>query len=80
MPHAPSASLTRRGLLAAGGALGLGALLAACGDGGGPYTLGALQLARALADVRALRRRRLPVVWLHLRDAADGTARLAEAL
>ena len=35
MPHAPSASLTRRGLLAAGGALGLGALLAACGDGGG---------------------------------------------
>ena len=45
-----------------------------------PYTLGALQLARALADVRALRRRRLPVVWLHLRDAADGTARLAEAL
>jgi hypothetical protein len=45
-----------------------------------PYSLGALQLARALADVRALRRRRLPVVWLHLRDAAAGTARLAEAL
>ena len=29
-----SAALSRRGLLAAGGALGLGALLAACGDGG----------------------------------------------
>jgi hypothetical protein len=44
------------------------------------YTLGALRLARALADVRALRRRRLPVVWLHLRDPAAGTARLTEAV
>lgn len=45
---------------------------------GQPYTLGALRLARALADVRALRRRQLPVVWLHLRDAAAGTARLID--
>ncbi|MER6065614.1 ABC transporter substrate-binding protein [Streptomyces sp. NPDC001792] len=32
MPHARASHLTRRGLLAAGGALGLGAALAACGD------------------------------------------------
>ncbi|MEU0002906.1 ABC transporter substrate-binding protein [Streptomyces sp. NPDC006314] len=32
MPHARASHLTRRGLLAAGGALGLGASLAACGD------------------------------------------------
>ncbi|MEU2926157.1 ABC transporter substrate-binding protein [Streptomyces sp. NPDC007251] len=32
MPHARATRLTRRGLLAAGGALGLGAALAACGD------------------------------------------------
>ncbi|MFF6995215.1 ABC transporter substrate-binding protein [Streptomyces sp. NPDC008313] len=32
MPNARSTSLTRRGILAAGGALGLGAVLAACGD------------------------------------------------
>ncbi|MEU6067159.1 ABC transporter substrate-binding protein [Streptomyces sp. NPDC047082] len=32
MPHARATHLTRRGLLAAGGALGLGAALAACGD------------------------------------------------
>jgi len=32
MPHARATHLTRRGLLAAGGALGLGAVLAACGD------------------------------------------------
>ncbi|MGW5458361.1 ABC transporter substrate-binding protein [Streptomyces sp. NPDC003996] len=32
MPHARASHLTRRGLLAAGGALGLGAVLAACGD------------------------------------------------
>jgi glucose-6-phosphate isomerase len=44
------------------------------------YTLGTLRLARALADVRALRRRRLPVVWLHLRDPVAGTARLTEAV
>ncbi|NBM19914.1 ABC transporter substrate-binding protein [Streptomyces sp. GC420] len=33
MPNARSAHFSRRGLLAAGGALGLGALLTACGDG-----------------------------------------------
>ncbi|MEV6289987.1 ABC transporter substrate-binding protein [Streptomyces sp. NPDC051896] len=32
MPHARASHLTRRGLLAAGGALGLGAVLAGCGD------------------------------------------------
>jgi iron complex transport system substrate-binding protein len=32
MPNARSSHLTRRGILAAGGALGLGAVLAACGD------------------------------------------------
>ena len=32
MPNARRLPLTRRGLLAAGGALGLGAALAACGD------------------------------------------------
>ncbi|WP_406392778.1 ABC transporter substrate-binding protein [Streptomyces sp. NBC_00882] len=32
MSHARAAHLTRRGILAAGGALGLGAVLAACGD------------------------------------------------
>jgi len=35
MPHARSTPFSRRGLLAAGGALGLGAALAACGDGKG---------------------------------------------
>ncbi|MFG2514384.1 ABC transporter substrate-binding protein [Streptomyces sp. NPDC048584] len=33
MSHARATHLTRRGILAAGGALGLGAVLAACGDG-----------------------------------------------
>ncbi|MFE3635120.1 ABC transporter substrate-binding protein [Streptomyces cellostaticus] len=33
MPHARSTHFSRRGLLAAGGVLGLGAALAACGDG-----------------------------------------------
>lgn len=33
MPNARAPRLTRRGILAAGGALGLGAALAACGDG-----------------------------------------------
>jgi glucose-6-phosphate isomerase len=45
---------------------------------GRPYTLGQLQQARALADVRALRRRGLPVLWLHLRDPAEAAARLIE--
>ncbi|WP_333773827.1 ABC transporter substrate-binding protein [Streptomyces sp. IBSBF 3136] len=35
MSYARATHLTRRGLLAAGGALGLGAALAACGDGNG---------------------------------------------
>lgn len=36
MPHTPeSPSLSRRGLLAAGGAVGIGTLLAACGNDGG---------------------------------------------
>ncbi|MCF3133132.1 ABC transporter substrate-binding protein [Streptomyces olivochromogenes] len=35
MPHARATHLTRRGILAAGGALGLGAALAACGDDDG---------------------------------------------
>ncbi|MFE0387423.1 ABC transporter substrate-binding protein [Streptomyces bungoensis] len=35
MPHTRALHPTRRGLLAAGGALGLGAALAACGDGKG---------------------------------------------
>ncbi|MEU7408345.1 ABC transporter substrate-binding protein [Streptomyces sp. NPDC042638] len=35
MPQARATHLTRRGLLAAGGVLGLGAALAACGDGKG---------------------------------------------
>ncbi|MFP8882868.1 ABC transporter substrate-binding protein [Streptomyces mangrovi] len=34
MSYARTANLSRRGILTAGGALGLGALLAACGDGG----------------------------------------------
>ncbi|MTE17861.1 ABC transporter substrate-binding protein [Streptomyces sp. TRM43335] len=38
MSHARTVNLSRRGLLAAGGALGLGALLSACGDGGGSGT------------------------------------------
>jgi iron complex transport system substrate-binding protein len=36
MPSARTPHLSRRGLLAAGGALGLGALMTACGGGGGP--------------------------------------------
>lgn len=45
---------------------------------GRPYSLGDLQLARALADVRALRRNGLPVLWLHLRDPLQGAARLID--
>jgi glucose-6-phosphate isomerase len=47
---------------------------------GRPYSLGKLQQARALADMRALRRRGLPVVWLHLRDPVEGSGRLAQAV
>lgn len=45
---------------------------------GRPYTLAKLQLARALADVRALRRRGIPVVRLHLRDPIEGAGRLID--
>lgn len=45
---------------------------------GRPYGLGDLQLARALADVRALRRCGRPVLWLHLRDPLQGAARLID--
>ncbi|MBC6462284.1 phosphoheptose isomerase [Actinomadura sp. HBU206391] len=45
---------------------------------GRPYTLGKLHLARALADVRALRRRGIPVVRLHLRDPIEGAGRLID--
>lgn len=38
MPNARATRLTRRGVLAAGGALGLGAVLAACGDDKGKST------------------------------------------
>jgi hypothetical protein len=47
---------------------------------GRPYTLGRLRLARAIAEARALRRRGLPVVRLHLRDPAAGARRLVEAV
>ena len=45
---------------------------------GRPYTLAKLQLARALADIRALRRRGIPVVRLHLRDPIEGAGRLID--
>ncbi|MFI6519579.1 phosphoheptose isomerase [Spirillospora sp. NPDC050679] len=47
---------------------------------GRSYGLGRLQLARGLAEVRALRRRGLPVVRLHLRDPIEGAGRVAEAV
>jgi len=47
---------------------------------GRPYTLGSLRLARALADVHGLRRRGLPVTWLHLREPVAGAARLAQVI
>ncbi len=43
---------------------------------GQPYTLGRLQLAQALGDLGALRRRGRPAVRLHLRDRAAGAAQL----
>jgi glucose-6-phosphate isomerase len=45
---------------------------------GRPYSLAKMRLARAIAEVRALRRRGLPVVRLHLRDPAAGAERLVE--
>ncbi|MFC6886288.1 MULTISPECIES: phosphoheptose isomerase [Actinomadura] len=47
---------------------------------GRPYGLAKLQLARALAEVRALRQRGLPVVRLHLREPVSGFGRLTEAV
>ncbi|HLV75715.1 glucose-6-phosphate isomerase [Actinomadura hallensis] len=47
---------------------------------GRPYSLAQLQLARALAELRALRDRRLPVIRLHLRDPVDGAEKLTEAM
>src|SRR5690606_6468609 len=47
---------------------------------GRPYSLAQLQLARAVAELRALRQRRYPVIRLHLRDPVDGAGRLTEAM
>ncbi|MFC5184642.1 glucose-6-phosphate isomerase [Actinomadura harenae] len=47
---------------------------------GRPYTMAELQLAQAFGDLRALRARSRPVVRVHLRNRADGLARLAKAL
>ncbi|MEV5574242.1 phosphoheptose isomerase [Spirillospora sp. NPDC052269] len=47
---------------------------------GRPYGLASLQLARALAEERALRALGLPVVRVHLRHAVEGAGRLAEAV
>jgi glucose-6-phosphate isomerase len=46
---------------------------------GQPFTLGRLQLAQALGDLGALRRRGMPVVRLHLHDRASGIAQLLAA-
>ncbi|MFF4542860.1 ABC transporter substrate-binding protein [Streptomyces sp. NPDC001435] len=47
MSHARATHLTRRGLLAAGGALGLGAALTACGDDKGSEDAGSGEQAKA---------------------------------
>jgi glucose-6-phosphate isomerase len=47
---------------------------------GRPYTLGKIRQARAMAEVRALRRRGLPVVRLHLRDPVAGAGLLTDAV
>jgi glucose-6-phosphate isomerase len=46
---------------------------------GEPYTLGRLQLAQALGDLGALRRRGRPAIRLHLRDRPAGIAQLLAA-
>lgn len=46
---------------------------------GTSFTLGRLQLAQALGDLGALRRRQRPVVRLHLRDRAEGLRQLRAA-
>lgn len=47
---------------------------------GRPHPLSGLRAARALADVRTLRRHGLPVLRLHLRDPATDVARLVEMI
>ncbi|GLW65046.1 glucose-6-phosphate isomerase [Actinomadura rubrobrunea] len=47
---------------------------------GRPYSLRELQLAQAFGDLRALRSVGRPAVRLHLRDRAEGIARLCAAL
>ena len=46
---------------------------------GRPFSLGRLQLAQALGDLRALRQRGRPAVRLHLRDRAEGLRQLLAA-
>jgi len=46
---------------------------------GEPYSLGRLQLAQALGDLGALRRRGRPAIRLHLRDRRTGIAQLLAA-
>jgi glucose-6-phosphate isomerase len=46
---------------------------------GRPYTFGQLQAAQAAGDRQALAGRGRPVLWLHLRDRADGLARVLSA-
>jgi glucose-6-phosphate isomerase len=46
---------------------------------GRPYSLGRLQRAQALGDLRALRQRDRPVVRVHLRDRAAGLGQLLAA-
>jgi glucose-6-phosphate isomerase len=46
---------------------------------GRPFTLGRLQLAQALGDLRALRQRGRPAVRLHLRDRSAGVRQLLAA-
>ncbi|HEX4063496.1 MAG TPA: glucose-6-phosphate isomerase [Streptosporangiaceae bacterium] len=46
---------------------------------GEPYSLGKLQLAQALGDLAALRRRGRPAIRLHLRDRQAGIAQLLAA-
>jgi glucose-6-phosphate isomerase len=47
---------------------------------GKPYSLGRLQLAQAIGDLRALRTRGRPAIRLHLRDRAEGLAQLLDAV
>jgi glucose-6-phosphate isomerase len=53
-----------------------GAVTEDVGVPGEPYTLGRLQLAQALGDLSALRRRGRPAIRLHLRERRAGIAQL----